>query len=78
MVTVSHIGVWTPYVNPPIEAALRMIRHVEDVARFSEGFILLLEEGSSDETSSRIINAISKFVFVKNVGEYSSASELPN
>lgn len=80
MVTITHIGVWTPYVNPPIEAALRMIRHVEDVRRFSEGFILTLEEGSSDEVSSRIINAVTKFIFVENVGEYGhgNASQLPN
>jgi hypothetical protein len=43
MVLIAHIGVWTPHVNDQTEAALRMIRHVDEVTKFSEGFMLGFE-----------------------------------
>jgi hypothetical protein len=39
--TITHIGVWTPYVNEPTESALRMLRHIDDVKKFSEGYIVV-------------------------------------
>lgn len=79
MSTITHIGVWTPSVNEPTEAALRMIRHVSDVKKFSEGYVAVLEQPVSLKVSSDLINAITKFLFVQNVGEYgdSNAHELP-
>jgi hypothetical protein len=77
MVLIAHIGVWTPYVNDQTEAALRMIRHVDVVTRFSEGFILGFESPVSDKVSGDIIDAITKFRFVKNVGEYGVSAALP-
>jgi hypothetical protein len=77
MVLIAHIGVWTAHVNDQTEAALRMIRHVDTVTRFSEGFMLGFERPISVEVSGDIINAITKFQFVQNVGEYGLSAILP-
>lgn len=78
MANITHIGVWTRYANERTEAALRMIRHVHDVTRFSEGFIAVLDQPVSLKVSSDIINAVTKFIFVDNVGEYSDTCQLPD
>jgi hypothetical protein len=75
--TITHIGVWTRYANKNTGDAIRMIRHVADVTAFSSGFIAVLERPVSLEESSQMINAISKFLFVDNVGEYSDGCQLP-
>jgi hypothetical protein len=77
MVLIAHIGVWTPYVNEQTEAALRMIRHVHDVRKFSEGFIVDFESPITDKVSGDIIDTITKFRFVQNVGEYGVSDTLP-
>ena len=77
MTTITHIGVWTRFANQNTSNALKMIRHVQDVTIFSQGFIAVLERPVSLSEASQMMDAITKFTFVDNVGEYTEGCKLP-